>query len=124
MKFVGFRFYPINSYNYSSITKASDFALIFEGSKYGIDLTSEINQIAACNLPVAVYKYGCVCELFKESNFAFFFENKEEFIDIFQKNFIQKKLNFINQKISTSNQFNWTESWNNSLLKYINSISS
>lgn len=124
MKFIEFRFYPINSYNYSSIMKSSDFGIILEGSKYGLDLTTEIIQIAACNLPVIVYKYGCVCEIFRESNSAFFFENKEEFIKIFQRIFIQKELSLHNQKICTSNQFNWTESWNNSVLKYINSNSS
>lgn len=122
LKFVEFRFYPINSYQYSSIVRASDFGIVFEGSKFGLDITSELNQIAACDLPIIVYKYGCVCELFRESNFAFFFTNKEEFIEIFQKNFIQKKVDFDNQKICTSKQFNWTEVWNNTILKFINSI--
>lgn len=117
--YVEYQFFPINSYQYSSLMQISDLAIIFEGSKYGLDLTSEIIQVASVNKPVIVYKYGCVLELFRNSKSAFFFENKDEFIKLFIKIFIQKEIDLHTLPTGHQNQFNWTETWNNSILIYI-----
>jgi glycosyltransferase involved in cell wall biosynthesis len=98
---------------YSQIMGASDFGICFVGSHHGLDVSSELVAMATCQLPVLVFKYGCVAEYVKDGETGFYFNDESSLLELLKQILIERSIDLEKIRQNCAGQkCDWDEGWN------------
>lgn len=108
---VSIRFVHLNTDAYAQTLGCCDCGILFHGSRYGLDLTSDITDIVGCQIPILALRNGCVSEVVKEGTNGFLFKDKAELTQILNR-LVSKEIDLSILKKNCTNEYpSWDEEW-------------
>lgn len=82
---VTMRFVSINSTLYAIALGACDAAILFHGSRYGLDISPQLTEVVSSGTPAIVQFGGCVSEIISDGVNGFIFRDFDDFAAVFTK---------------------------------------
>jgi glycosyltransferase involved in cell wall biosynthesis len=98
---------------YSQIMGASDLGICFVGSHHGLDVSSELVAMATCQLPILVFRYGCIAEYVKDGETGFYFSDASSLMELLKQILIERSIDLdrVREKCA-ERTYDWDEGWN------------
>jgi glycosyltransferase involved in cell wall biosynthesis len=76
------RVFAMNTDVYSQILSCADLGIVFEGSRFGLDVAKEVVEMVASGLPLLAFRWGCVAEYVIDEKSGFFFKDEAGLIEL------------------------------------------
>jgi glycosyltransferase involved in cell wall biosynthesis len=77
-----YRVFALNTDVYSQILSCADLGIVFEGSRFGLDVAKEVVEMVASGLPLLAFRWGCVAEYVIDEKSGFFFKDEAGLVEL------------------------------------------